>query len=92
MIAEGINVVVVVEQIAEGMLGPAWRFIPVFARYDIQLAVAVDIGEGASLIGAQVDFVLLERDLRRTSEGISQYACAGYQTEKCNGKSHGPIV
>ena len=44
------------------MLGPAGSFVPVLAGDDIEFAVAVDIGEGGGLGGAEVDSVFLERD------------------------------
>jgi len=42
------------------VFGPARACVPVFAGNNIGLAVAIDIGNGAAFVGAQIESVLFE--------------------------------
>ena len=68
-IREVIDVVVGVRQGAEFVLDPARAFVPVLAGDDVGPAVAVDVGDGAAFVGAEIEGVLLERDVGGTGGG-----------------------
>src|SRR5262249_35121316 len=68
-IAEVIDIIVRKTERAEFVFDPARSLEPIFAGYQIELAVIVDVGYCAGLTRAQVDRVLLKRDFAGTSDG-----------------------
>src|SRR5581483_8596376 len=84
-IAEVVYVVVGIVQRAELVFRPARALVPVFSGDDIRLAVAIDISHGARFAAAQVERVLLKRDLVRTGQGPGQ---PGSQAQRDGDISH----
>src|SRR5438128_58024 len=70
-VAEVVDVAVVVCKGAEFVLHPARGLVPILAGYDVEPAVAVDIGEGAGLVRPEIDLVLPEGDFVGTADGPS---------------------
>ncbi len=68
-VAEVVDVIIGKADGAELMLDPAGTLVPVFAGDDIEFAVAVDVGDGAGFIRAQIDQVLLKGDVFGAADG-----------------------
>src|SRR5207248_1668991 len=66
-VAEVVDVAIVVREGAELVLDPARSLVPILAGDDVELAVAVHVGEGAGLIRAKINLVLAKRDFVGTS-------------------------
>src|SRR5262249_36549276 len=61
-VAAVVDVVAGVVDAAELVFGPAGRLVPVLAGDDIELPVAVDVGDSAGLARTEVDFVFAKGD------------------------------
>lgn len=68
-IAEVVDVVVGVVDVAEVVLGPGRRFIPTVAGDDVELAVVVDVGKGRGFVVAGIDLRDAEGDVGGASGG-----------------------
>ena len=64
-VAEYVDIVVQCRKAPEAVLAPGRRLVPVLSRDDVEPAVAVQVGHGARFVAAEVESVLLERDLVR---------------------------
>ena len=62
-VAEIVDVVVGVVDLAKVVLGPLRAFVPVFAGDDVGLAVAIDVGDRGGLARARIDHLPLEQDV-----------------------------
>jgi hypothetical protein len=51
------------------VLNPRWALIPVLARYDIGMTVAVEVGHGAGFVCATVDQAAFKWDLGGSRSG-----------------------
>jgi hypothetical protein len=69
-IAEVVDVLLGEIQIAEPVLRPRWRFVPVLARDDIRSPVVVDVGDRGRLARAEIDRVRLERNVGRAGSRL----------------------
>src|SRR4029077_2525406 len=67
-VAEIIYVIFGIADGAEVMLGPVRALVPVLAGNNVELAVAIEIGDRTGLIGAQIQRVLFKRDVGRTAD------------------------
>jgi hypothetical protein len=56
-------------QRSELVLDPAGSLVRILTGHDVELAVAIDVGEGAGLISAGIDLMLAKRDFVGTSDG-----------------------
>ena len=66
-VAEVVDVLVAEAELAEAVLRPVRRLIPVLARDDVEPPVAVDVGHRGRLAGAQVDRLDPERNIGRAA-------------------------
>ena len=64
-VAEVVDVLADEVQVAEPVLRPRRRLVPVLAGHDVEPAVAIDVGERGGLAGAGIDRMNLETNVGR---------------------------
>src|SRR4051812_31764062 len=67
-VAEVIDIAVAIGDLAEAVAFPGRRLVPVFTGDNIELAVAIDVGDGGGFTGADIDLVFMEWDVGRTGD------------------------